>query len=305
MKLSVQIPLKTESENTLRSLPFAVANAPASKRMGMAIGIANRVKKQRAAVRLVLDSQLPRLPKVLLAPAADVGPYGNFYRVRLIRISAGVLDDDGLRGALKAVRDEVAAWLGVDDGPRAPVRFAYAQQKGPAKVYAIRIEIEDDDPDPREVHRIVGPPIARLGPVMEEGAHPIDQGLGGKLPPRRQPGSTVGIVARGLGMTEKALRTLAPMKCRALDRSDKRVAEQQTPLVFRRAFYALPEEQTADELTLRELTALPGGDEPPDRLRIAGRLYVGRLETDPALGEFWIYEAAPSAAPASEERAST
>ena len=38
-------------------------------------------------------------------------------RVRLVRLGARALDTDNLAGALKAVRDAVAAWLGVDDGP--------------------------------------------------------------------------------------------------------------------------------------------------------------------------------------------
>lgn len=54
--------------------------------------------------------------------------------VTLTRISPRLLDDDNLRGSLKAVRDEVAALLRVDD--RDPsVRWDYAQQKGkPARV---------------------------------------------------------------------------------------------------------------------------------------------------------------------------
>jgi len=43
--------------------------------------------------------------------------------------SAGV-DDDNLVGALKGVRDQVAAWLGVDDRHRNQVRYRYAQRRG-------------------------------------------------------------------------------------------------------------------------------------------------------------------------------
>jgi len=52
--------------------------------------------------------------------------------VRLTRIapSAG-LDDDNLVVALKAVRDQVATWLGVDDRHRDRVRYVYAQHRGP------------------------------------------------------------------------------------------------------------------------------------------------------------------------------
>lgn len=51
--------------------------------------------------------------------------------VVLTRAAPRRLDDDNLRGALKAVRDAVAAWLGVDDGSSA-VRWEYGQEKTPA-----------------------------------------------------------------------------------------------------------------------------------------------------------------------------
>jgi hypothetical protein len=52
--------------------------------------------------------------------------------VRLTRVapSAGV-DDDNLVGAMKAVRDAVAAWLGVDDKHSRQVRYVYDQKRGP------------------------------------------------------------------------------------------------------------------------------------------------------------------------------
>ena len=40
-------------------------------------------------------------------------------------------------GALKGVRDQVAAWLGVDDRHKHIVRYAYEQERGP---WAVRIE---------------------------------------------------------------------------------------------------------------------------------------------------------------------
>lgn len=46
------------------------------------------------------------------------------------------LDDDNLVGALKAVRDAVADWIGVDDGKH-DVVYRYAQERGP---WGIRIE---------------------------------------------------------------------------------------------------------------------------------------------------------------------
>lgn len=60
--------------------------------------------------------------------------------VRLVRLSAGTLDDDNLRAALKAVRDGVAVRLGVDDAdPR--VAWEYAQERAKRGEQAVRIEI--------------------------------------------------------------------------------------------------------------------------------------------------------------------
>lgn len=73
--------------------------------------------------------------------------------VWLTRLSPGTLDDDGLRAALKSVRDGVADALGIkDNDPR--VRWEYAQEKTkrftagrlPANKYAVRISIEPREP---------------------------------------------------------------------------------------------------------------------------------------------------------------
>lgn len=58
--------------------------------------------------------------------------------VRLVRIGPQQLDDDNLRGALKAVRDGVADRMGVQDNdPR--VSWQYGQERGKP---ALRIEVE-------------------------------------------------------------------------------------------------------------------------------------------------------------------
>lgn len=77
----------------------------------------SRVKKERKTVAWSLVGQ-PRPP----IPCS----------VRLTRVapSSGV-DDDNLSGALKAVRDQVAEWLGIDDRHTKQVRYVYAQKKGP------------------------------------------------------------------------------------------------------------------------------------------------------------------------------
>ena len=84
---------------------------------------AKRVRTERLATGLVLNRQTrPPIPCT----------------VRLTRIApSNGLDDDNLCGALKAVRDQVAEWLGVDDKDRASVRYVYAQRRGP---WAVEIE---------------------------------------------------------------------------------------------------------------------------------------------------------------------
>lgn len=82
------VPVVTISEANARSHPHARAT---------------RVRRQRETVTAHLALWPVRLPSIA--------------RVRLVRLGARALDTDNLAGALKAVRDAVAAWLGVDDGP--------------------------------------------------------------------------------------------------------------------------------------------------------------------------------------------
>lgn len=90
----------------------------------------NRVRHQRE----VTDAHLK-------ATGRDPGAY-RYPLVTLTRICRGNgLDDDNLRSALKAVRDEVARWLGLDDGPRSPVRWAYHQESTKSPLRSVRIEV--------------------------------------------------------------------------------------------------------------------------------------------------------------------
>ena len=83
----------------------------------------SRVKKEREAVAWMLRTTTrPSIPcSVLLTRCAP---------------SSG-LDDDNLVSSLKSVRDEVAAWLGVNDRDRMTVRYQYAQTRAP---WGVRIE---------------------------------------------------------------------------------------------------------------------------------------------------------------------
>jgi hypothetical protein len=107
--VAVEVPIRVESPNRLHD------EHPGSR--------ARRVRAERAAVREALaGSRAPPAP----------------WRVRLIRLAPRRLDDDNATASMKALRDEVAAWLGVDDrDPR--VRFVVEQER--AKGYAVRIEV--------------------------------------------------------------------------------------------------------------------------------------------------------------------
>lgn len=87
-----------------------------------------RKKAQQRAVALAL----------LGAPPTAPGPW----RVRLVRLFPATcrpLDPGNLEASFKHVQDGVAKWLGVDDGDRARVGFAYDQAR--AAGHGVRIEI--------------------------------------------------------------------------------------------------------------------------------------------------------------------
>ncbi len=74
---------------------------------------ARRAREQRRAVRIAL---------------ARLSPPPGPWVVALVRIGPRPLDGDNAQGALKACRDAVAVWLGVDDAPDAPVTWTYGQE---------------------------------------------------------------------------------------------------------------------------------------------------------------------------------
>jgi hypothetical protein len=84
-----------------------------------------RVQAQRQLVALYIGGKpRPTLPVV----------------VTLTRIAPRALDGDNLQSAFKAVRDQVATWLRVDDAdPR--VRWEYAQRRGGVGEYAVSIGV--------------------------------------------------------------------------------------------------------------------------------------------------------------------
>lgn len=86
---------------------------------------ARRAKKHRASAHWAMKAA----PK----PALPV-------TVVLTRVAPRELDGDNLQAALKACRDGVADWLGVDDrDPR--VTWSYGQRTGKPKTYTVAVEV--------------------------------------------------------------------------------------------------------------------------------------------------------------------
>lgn len=84
---------------------------------------AKRVRKERRVTSLTWKAIAPRK----IALPVDVLLIRQKPRGKL-------LDGDNLQGSLKAIRDQVAAELGIDDGS-ALVTWAYGQRTGPWAVY--------------------------------------------------------------------------------------------------------------------------------------------------------------------------
>jgi hypothetical protein len=136
MRRTITAPVKTLTENTFRSMAFA--KTPAGYPIGPQMQA--RATRDMHAVIAALLTQLPRPRQVL----ADGTP--NRFLVRLTRVSPNYTDDDGLAGGtMKAVRDEVATWCGIDDGHER-IRFEYDQQACRRTEFALRIEVEDLEP---------------------------------------------------------------------------------------------------------------------------------------------------------------
>jgi len=92
---------------------------------------ARRVRGQREAVgwHLLSSGRPPRGPR---------------WVVTIVRIAPRALDSDNLTVACKAVRDAVATWLGVDDGPAAPVEWRYGQERCRRGAEVVRIQVEGE-----------------------------------------------------------------------------------------------------------------------------------------------------------------
>jgi hypothetical protein len=112
--MKILLAIRTESEANLRESWHVKAK---------------RVRLQRSIARTMFSQKF--------RPAT----VGASYTVTLTRIAPRPLDTDNLARSFKAVRDGIADALGIDDGSKR-LTWNYAQEKGPPKKYAVRIEIQ-------------------------------------------------------------------------------------------------------------------------------------------------------------------
>jgi len=114
-----------------------VTNGGALKR-----GLIGRAGRDRRAVAAALSGRLREV-----AEFADAARAGRPVACRITRLGGGLMDTDNLEAAAKWVRDAVALFLGVGDGPAGPVRWEYAQEACGA--WGVRVELEAAAPAPR------------------------------------------------------------------------------------------------------------------------------------------------------------
>lgn len=118
MTLVLDLPLMTVSEANARSHFHERAR---------------RAAAQRTGAQMALMVPLRR---------AGLDPAATPLVVLMTRLSRGELDDDNLRGALKAVRDGIADALGLKSDRDPRVEWRYAQAKATkAMPHGVRIEV--------------------------------------------------------------------------------------------------------------------------------------------------------------------
>jgi hypothetical protein len=90
---------------------------------------ARRVKAERLAVGLMLNPhRAPEGPVTVL--------------MRRVSPSNKGLDSDNLQGSLKAIRDQIASWLGRDDADPS-INWMVAQRPGKTGEWAVEIEVSN------------------------------------------------------------------------------------------------------------------------------------------------------------------
>lgn len=113
LSIVVTVPIRTRNQNAREH--YAVR--------------AKRVKEERRVTRLCLDARSLRCP--FQPPIV----------VTLTRGSSGRMDSDGVVGACKSIRDEVSAWIGIDDRHDELVEYRYARARTERGVHWVKIEV--------------------------------------------------------------------------------------------------------------------------------------------------------------------
>lgn len=117
----LEFPMRTHSTNVLRTRHWRVNSNEAAQQKRIVFAEFNQSKSAS------MPSAKLRIPSPPLI-------------VTLTRLGIRALDSDNLAGSFKAVRDQVAKEIGVDDGSGL-VTWNYKQEK--SKTYRVRIEIEE------------------------------------------------------------------------------------------------------------------------------------------------------------------
>lgn len=153
MLRSVELELRTVSEANAREFWRARAG---------------RRSDQRDVVRAALNDQFGAAP--LFHVVVNSWTRDNPIDVTLTRMAPGELDEgDNLPGSMKAVRDEIAAWFGVDDRDKR-LRWKYAQERTAAGIYKLRIDIADATPGEDKIVQLASAAEAagsRLRPLVK------------------------------------------------------------------------------------------------------------------------------------------
>jgi hypothetical protein len=130
--VDVVVPIKTTSKTNARGHWSKLARRASEERGATGYALMRAGLKQRPQPLKVGGTVL--LVDVLVDPPLPC-------TVTLTRLSERELDDDNVRGALKSVRDAVAAWLGIDDRDKR-VEWRYGQQKRPRGNNGVHIVVE-------------------------------------------------------------------------------------------------------------------------------------------------------------------
>lgn len=113
-------------------LQLAITHATAGNSREHPMARHRRVKGQHEATAWAwVGAGLRRVPRAKLLPCT----------VTFTRVGPTRLDDDNNVSGLKAVRDQIAIELGVNDGGH-QVRWLYDQAKGGVREYLVRVVIE-------------------------------------------------------------------------------------------------------------------------------------------------------------------